>query len=106
MTNKASDSTSGAGMETVAWSYVPSDAWVDVVLTDDQEKALRAAEFGRPVTDLVRRTDASRLLAEKDAEIARLREALAGLLNDTQHSEHNCGDPQCPVDAARAALNP
>jgi hypothetical protein len=31
-------------------------------------------------------------------------EALDGLLEDTQHATHHCGDPDCPVDAARAAL--
>lgn len=40
------------------------------------------------------------------AEIARLRDALAGLLADTQHSGHECGDGDCPVAAARAALAP
>lgn len=40
------------------------------------------------------------------AEIARMREALAGLLADTQHSGHKCGDNDCPVAAARAALAP
>jgi hypothetical protein len=35
----------------------------------------------------------------------RLAEALRGLLNDTQHKDHNCGDAEwCPVIAARAAL--
>lgn len=34
-----------------------------------------------------------------------LREALAGLLNDTQHKDHDCGDEKyCPVLQARAAL--
>lgn len=30
--------------------------------------------------------------------------ALRGLLNDTQHVDHDCGDPRCPVDIARKAL--
>lgn len=35
---------------------------------------------------------------------AELAEALKNLLNDTQHSEHFCGDPNCPVANAIAAL--
>lgn len=35
---------------------------------------------------------------------AELVEALKNLLNDTQHSEHFCGDPNCPVANAIAAL--
>lgn len=38
------------------------------------------------------------------ARIAELESVLMGLLNDTQHADHNCGDPMCPVDEARAAL--
>ena len=40
------------------------------------------------------------LLAERD----RLRDALRNLLQDTQHDHHNCGDADCPVLLARAAL--
>jgi len=43
-------------------------------------------------------------LTTANEEIKRLREALAGLLSDTQHSEHNCKDKHCPVKSARAAL--
>jgi hypothetical protein len=40
-----------------------------------------------------------------EARAERLAEALRGLLNDTQHKDHNCGDAEwCPVIAARAAL--
>lgn len=38
------------------------------------------------------------------AEVEQLRAALQGLLNDTQHSLHDCGDADCPVAIARAAL--
>lgn len=38
------------------------------------------------------------------AERVDLREALRALLEDTQHSDHNCGDPDCPVDQARQLL--
>jgi hypothetical protein len=40
------------------------------------------------------------LLDERDA----LRKVLIALLADTQHIMHNCSDPDCPVDLARAAL--
>lgn len=48
-------------------------------------------------------------VADPRAEFAvdalkRLREceaALYWLLMDSQHKEHNCGDPACPVDGAR-----
>lgn len=33
-----------------------------------------------------------------------LRTALRNLLADTQHANHNCGDADCPVALARAAL--
>lgn len=35
---------------------------------------------------------------------ARLRAALLGLLRDTQHVEHDCGEVDCPVAIARALL--
>lgn len=39
------------------------------------------------------------------AQVIRLRAALRDLLDDTQHSEHHCGDDlHCPVIRARAAL--
>lgn len=43
-------------------------------------------------------------------ELEGLRAALRDLLDDTQHAEHGrgapdyCGDPECPVARARAAL--
>lgn len=42
------------------------------------------------------------LLDERDA----LRKVLIALLADTQHIKHNCDDPDCPVDLARATLEP
>jgi hypothetical protein len=36
--------------------------------------------------------------------IAELKLRLSDLLEDTQHSEHNCTDVDCPVAMARAAL--
>jgi DNA repair exonuclease SbcCD ATPase subunit len=38
------------------------------------------------------------------AEIERLRAVLEGLLQDTQHRNHDCGDEDCPVKIAREAL--
>jgi hypothetical protein len=38
------------------------------------------------------------------AEVRRLRDALEDLLDDTQHSEHDCGDTDCPVARAHAVL--
>jgi hypothetical protein len=40
------------------------------------------------------------LKAERD----RYRKALAGLLADTQHADHKCGEVDCPVEIAREAL--
>lgn len=60
----------------LAWSYVPSDVWADVVLTADADKAQLAREYGREVTSLAdhaqataRIEDLKRRLetAEKDA---------------------------------------
>lgn len=61
--SKAPDNASGAGMETIAWS------------TEDG-RFLRQNRSAVSSHELVRRTDASRLLAQKDAELQRLREAL------------------------------
>ena len=38
------------------------------------------------------------------ARVEELEAALRNLLNDTQHSEHHCGDEACPVSIARAVL--
>lgn len=43
-------------------------------------------------------------IIDGDRREAELVAALRALLADTQHSKHNCGDPDCPVDAARAAI--
>ena len=32
-------------------------------------------------------------------------EALENLVEDTQHCEHDCGDPDCPVQQAREVIN-
>lgn len=48
--------------------------------------------------------DAPAIQREAADEIERLRSALRDLLADTPHADHNCGDPDCPVDRARAAL--
>lgn len=37
-------------------------------------------------------------------EIKELRTVLKGLLEDTQHTRHNCGDIDCPVEIAQTAL--
>lgn len=42
----------------------------------------------------------------KQAErVDRLEYALRALLSDTQHSDHDCGSADCPVELARKALN-
>tara|TARA_R100001086_G_C11848209_1_gene260901 strand:+ start:3178 stop:3465 length:288 start_codon:yes stop_codon:yes gene_type:complete len=44
-------------------------------------------------------------LADKEEECERLRGALEGLLEDTQHAEHDCVDKEhCPVLYARKVL--
>ena len=42
--------------------------------------------------------------ATPPATVAALVEALDDLLADTQHATHDCGDDDCPVRRARAAL--
>ena len=44
--------------------------------------------------------------ARQAPDTSGLREALEDLLDDTQHSDHDCGDVDCPVTRARAALEP
>lgn len=53
--------------------------------------------------EVVEQEEVEAFLAAAD-EIERLRAALRGLLTDTQHAEHDCGDEDCPVAVARAAL--
>lgn len=43
-------------------------------------------------------------VAGLEQRIEKLHVALQGLLLDTQHSEHSCGDKHCPVEYAREAL--
>lgn len=38
-------------------------------------------------------------------EVERLRGALEGLLDDTQHQNHFCGDEDCPVWIAQQAIS-
>lgn len=48
---------------------------------------------------------AGKRMAELEAQNKQLLEALKGLLQDTQHAEHDCGDEEwCPVIKARAAI--
>lgn len=55
--------------------------------------------------DVATCTQAADRIEQQAAEIARLREALRDLLEDTQHKDHDCGDEEwCPVIKARAAL--
>ena len=44
------------------------------------------------------------IAASADDVTAELLAALKGLLADTQHSKHNCGDDDCPVDIARKVV--
>lgn len=53
-----------------------------------------------PATAIALLDELAALRKENEA----LRDALKGLLADTQHSEHHCGDSECPVDAARTAI--
>jgi hypothetical protein len=71
-------------------------------------EALRAeVERLRSINSALCRKSNSHLIdaARWEERAERLAEALRGLLNDTQHKDHNCGDAEwCPVIAARAAL--
>lgn len=44
------------------------------------------------------------LYTRPDPRIVELEAALRGLLADTQHKDHYCGDEDCPVAVAKAAL--
>jgi len=78
------DNASGAGMETVAWRYIDARGhfrYRGYVANFDQEYRLL-----KPI-ELVRRTDATRLLAESqahnanlEAQVERMREALSDVL--------------------------
>ena len=69
--------------------------------TTDSEEA--AAHAWNRVADWQSTARAANWLPPE--EVAKLREALRDLLNDTQHSNHaNCDDGPCPVREAREVL--
>lgn len=72
----------------------------DAIAAQQERDAERAANATLRA-ELAAAQDA-RVRAEREAE--RMREALSGLLADTQHAEHACADAGCPVRAARDAL--
>jgi hypothetical protein len=75
--SKAPDNASGAGMETKACLIEGGTYFADRLVGPDRTSADHACmkrEDKSYVTELVSRTDASRLLAEKDAELQRLRD--------------------------------
>jgi hypothetical protein len=39
-----------------------------------------------------------------EADLASTLNALSALEQDSQHTDHHCGDPDCPVDLARTVL--
>ena len=53
----------------VAWSYVPSDVWADVVYTDDPEKVKLAREYGREVTQLTDHATATATITKLRTEL-------------------------------------
>lgn len=101
MTNKASDSTSA--MKRIRSAM---NTW-----TGAQGAICDQADLQKLLDALDARTDASRLLAEKDAEIARLREALSDCLEDLEYLANAPDSAYARPDdetiaKARAALNP
>lgn len=74
----------------------------------DEKQAATDRDFDALKARLERYRAASMpLIAQRDAARAmseRLVDNLSGLLADTQHSDHSCGDVRCPVDSAREAL--
>ncbi|CAA2107738.1 hypothetical protein [Variovorax paradoxus] len=68
-------------LKVVAWRYIPSRIWSDVVLTDKEDRAKLAIEMGRAVDELVLKSEAQSALTAQAATIAqleaRLREAEA-----------------------------
>ncbi len=75
-------------------------------MTDDLVKRLRKPT-AVPLTtigNLNAMSQAADRIEALTAENERLRDALKDLLEDTQHVDHNCGDEDCPVANARAAL--
>ena len=62
------------------------------------EHDLRHMDVDQRVRDLKQLLDAALMREEK------LIAALETLLNDSQHSNHDCGNEKCPVYCARLAL--
>ena len=73
----------------------------------EQPEALRLATVlenklgGASDEDIEQAAAELRRLYEANQELL---EALRDLLADTQHADHFCGDPTCPVAKARAAI--
>ena len=89
-------------------AYGPLDSYKDRIRELEDEVRVKQETVLAQI-DRIRELDALGVqhageLAAAHEENARLREALRRLLDDSQHSEHRCGDPYCPVDYARVAL--
>lgn len=73
-------------------------------LKDEAARNQRISEFANTAKRRKALQYRAKHLQRAAAKIEQLQEALRALLEDTQHSDHNCGDPDCPVDAARQLL--
>lgn len=87
--------TAAQQSEPVAWRYVPSDAWADMVVTTDPEKAATAKAWGRPVEPLYLHPPAQHQQAE------RLRVALTLIYGQCQDYAHDINEARA---IARDAL--
>lgn len=84
----------------------------EIVKDSDNHWGMREVKGPRPgVRGFTVATDVSfddAIQTDADIELIAaapdLIDALEALLEDTQHAEHDCGDPDCPVRKARAAL--
>lgn len=61
--------TTREALPVVAWSYIPSDIWVDVVFTADERRAQLARDMARDVQPLCRLSDAIAAIMAKEAQI-------------------------------------
>jgi len=93
------------------WHWVDSTRWVqpDILrwrLNSDNQEYEWLLSSGAFVSSESETANAWRYLAPATppATVAALVEALDDLLADTQHATHDCGDDDCPVRRARAAL--
>lgn len=86
--------------ELINLEQVAKDRYCEMQTEIERLTALRKEDRN----DMQRLSDQLDYLSDQNAKLQAVVDALRGLLADTQHSKHYCGDEDCPVDIARKAI--